>query len=241
MYLELWEVGLARVGMRDALKDSLTVAGNGMREVASWLKALYGLPAVVPEAFDSYLHDAPVARTPHPASRISLSGWALLEMLPALPTDVPPWVPRSVLLESQGLAVLRAGTRYLSLECGPLGGGHGHPDRLHLTLHADGRHWLADPGTGSYVSRDLFWYRSTLAHNAPRLDGLDQPAVDAWCSAFDVQAGWSWVRGAFAELARTLVAGPSYLLDVVELSGTSERVLELPWHPIGEVEVLSPG
>ena len=36
-------------------------------------------------------------------------------------------------------------------------------------------HWLADPGTGSYVTRDLFWYRSTLAHNAPRLDGLTQP------------------------------------------------------------------
>src|SRR2546430_15296661 len=64
---------------------------------------------------------------------------------------------------------------------GPSGGGHGHPDRLHLTLHADGVHWLADPGTGSYVSRDLFWYRSTLAHNAPRLDGASQSLGAAVC------------------------------------------------------------
>ena len=166
MYLELWEIGLATCGMRDA--------GTGMRDVASWLQALYRVPGVVPEVFDSYLHDAPVERIPHPASRISLSWWSLLEMLPELPSDAPPWVPGSVLLDSQGLAVLRAGERYVSLECGPLGGGHGHPDRLHLTLHADGVHWLPDVGTGSYVARDLLWYRSTLAHNATRLDGASR-------------------------------------------------------------------
>ena len=36
-----------------------------------------------------------------------------------------------------------------------------------------------DPGTGSYVAGDLFWYRSTLAHNAPRLDGRSQVPGDA--------------------------------------------------------------
>jgi len=25
-------------------------------------------------------------------------------------------------------------------------------------LHADGAYWLPDPGTGSYVAHDLFWY-----------------------------------------------------------------------------------
>ena len=117
---------------------------------------------------------------------------------PGASDDAPPWNPGSALLESQGLAMLRERDRYASLECGP-GGGHGHPDRLHLTLHADGV-------TGSPIPeparrpRDLFWYRSTLAHNAPRLDGLDQPAVDAWCSAFDVQEGWSWTRGGSGSL-----------------------------------------
>ncbi len=230
MYVELWEVGLANIGMRDA--------GSEMRELASWLKALYRVADVVPEMFDSYLHDAPAERIPHPASRIALSWWSLLEMLPALPSDAPPspWSPGSVLLESQGLAVLRSGGRYVSLECGPLGGGHGHPDRLHLTLYADGVHWLADPGTGSYLTRDLFWYRSTLAHNAPRLDGASQPG-DATCEAFDAAGAWAWTRGRYGDLTRTLVSGPGYVLDVVELASRTEHVAELPWHFRGKGDV----
>ena len=224
-YLELWEIGLANLGMRDT--------GSGMREIESWLGALYQAPAPALELFESYLHDAPIAsRIPHPASRRALSWWALLFMGGDLPADAPPWIPGSVLLESQGLAVLRAagGRRYASLECGPYGGGHGHPDRLHLTLHADGVHWLADPGTGSYVSRDLFWYRSTLAHNAPRLDGASQSPGDAACEAFDTSGEWAWVRGRYGEITRTVVSGPGYLLDVVDLASRSEHVLELPWH-----------
>jgi len=144
-------------------------------------------------------------------------------------------------MESQGLAVLRAGEWYVSLECGPAGGGHGHPDRLNLTLHADGVHWLPDFGTGSYVARDLFWYRSTLAHNAPRTGGASQAAGDARCEAFAVAGEWAWARGAFGELARTIVSGPRYVLDVVELSSREEHVLELPWHFAGSGDVATPG
>ena len=232
MYLELWEIGLATCGMRDA--------GTGMRDVASWLQALYRVPGVVPEVFDSYLHDAPVERIPRPASRISLSWWSLLEMLPELPSDAPPWVPGSVLLDSQGLAVLRAGERYVSLECGPIGGGHGHPDRLHLTLHADGVHWLPDVGTGSYVARDLLWYRSTLAHNAPRLDGASRGG-NAMCETFDAPGDWGWTRGRNGDVTRTVVAGPAYLLDIVELASREDHLLELPWHFQGRGDVVTRG
>ncbi len=55
-----------------------------------------------------------------------------------------------------------------------------------------------------------------------------------------MREGWSWARGRFGDLARTLVAG-TYLLDVVELNGAEERTLELPWHPDGRVEVVTPG
>ncbi len=227
MYLELWEVGLARLGNADT-------------DLWGWLRELYAAPAPRAETFDSYLHEAGEHSPAGPRARADLSWWALLEMVPALPAAPAPWAPGAALLEGQGLAILRDGTRYASLECGQLGGGHGHPDRLHLTLHAEGHHWLADPGTGSYVSRDLFWYRSTLAHNAPRLDGRSQPPGDARCEAFDVQPGWSWARGRYGDLTRTLVAG-AYLLDVVELNGAEERTLELPWHPAGRIEVVTAG
>lgn len=230
MYLELWEAGLAMGGR----------AGRAAEGLADWLARLYRVPAPRAEVFDSYLHEA---GEPPPArrGRADLSWWMLLAMAPELEGSPERWAPGSVFLPSQGLAVLRSGTRYASLECGPYGGGHGHPDRLHLTVHQDGVHWLPDFGAGSYVARDLFWYRSTLAHNAPRLDGASQRPGDAACEFFAAADDWAWVRGRFGPLARTVVSGPAYLLDLVELASDQEHTLELPWHLAGTVEVRGPG
>jgi len=230
-FVELWEVGLAGLGERGA--------GSGTVGLASWLSAVYGEATMKPQLSESYLHDAPLEPLPAPRSptRTTLSWWALLFVLPELPADAPTWSPGSVLLDSHGLAVLRAGGRYVSIECGRYGGGHGHPDRLHLTLHASGTHWLADPGTGAYTSRDLFWYRSTLAHNAPRLDRASQPEGDATCDSFDSAAGWAWVRGRYGELVRMVVSGPTYVIDVLELASRTDHTVELPWHFAGTGEV----
>ena len=230
-HLELWEVGLARLQKEE---------NGALADVASWLAALYEAPPAPRELLESYLHDAPVDRTPQPAARAALSWWSLLEALPELPA-AEPWNAPSVLLESQGVAIFRAGTRYAGLECGQYGGGHGHPDRLHLTLYADGVHWLADPGTGSYVSRDLFWYRSTLAHNAPRLDGASQESGNAVCECYEAHDDWGWARGQFGDLERTVAIGARYLIDVVDLGARDEHLLELPWHIAGSGDVATGG
>ena len=231
MYLEMWEIGLARVDP----------SNQRNAELWSWLRALYRAPAPAAQTFDSYLHEAGEPAPPEARTRADLSWWALLEMIPSLPQSTAPWSPASALVEGQGLAIFREGDRYASLECGRLGGGHGHPDRLNLIFHADGEYWLPDLGTGSYVSRDLYWYRSTLAHNAPRLDGVSQLPGDALCENFDCSGAWAWARGRFGALTRTLVAGPNYLLDVVDLSGTDDHTLELPWHLTGTVSVEPAG
>ncbi|MEO8138719.1 MAG: heparinase II/III family protein [Gemmatimonadota bacterium] len=232
MYLELWERGIA-----DLLSKEQQAPAS---EMGAWLRWLYALPAPAAEVFDSYLHEAgeeaPVRR-----NRSDLSWWMLLSMVPQLPGMGASWAPASTLLEEQGLALLRQGDRYISLECGEYGGGHGHPDRLHLTLHAGGVHWLADPGTGSYVSPELAWYRSTMAHNAPRVDETSQPMADARCEMFDAPGPWSWVRGKFGRFTRTVIAGPAHLVDVVEFADDQEHLVELPWHPEGQIEILSPG
>jgi len=233
-YVELWEVGLAQL----LTHESSIVEGTSL---PAWLRMLYDTPPTPREASESYLHDAPVDGTPQPPSRSSLSWWALLEMLPELPPATAPWTPITVLLESQGLAVLRNNGRYASLECGPQGGGHGHPDRLQLTLFADGVYWLPDPGTGSYVTPDLFWYRSTLAHNAPRLNGESQPRGNASVVSFDDQAPWAWVHGRFDGMSRMVMSGPAYLVDVVTFSGGDEQQLELPWHIAGRGSVETRG
>ncbi len=231
MYLELWEAGLAFINEGEAAASA---------DVSGWLAARYADQAPAPQVFDSYLHEAG-EQAPLTRSRANLSSWMLLTMLPQLPPSDPERRTVSVLLPEQGLAVLRGPGHYATLECGGYGGGHGHPDRLHLSLHANGVHWLADPGTATYVSRDLFWYRSTLAHNAPRLDGRSQGMEDARCDAFDQGAGWGWMRGMVGKLSRTVVVGEGHLLDIVEYNAEESRLVELPWHPHSKLGLLTAG
>ncbi len=227
-YLECWEAGLGWLGE------------SAPAELVPWLDALYRVPGRPASSYDAYLHDAPNTDA-RSVTRTDLSWWMLLSMLPELPPPSEPWTPSSALLDGQGLAVLRHGNRYVSLECGDAGGGHGHPDRLHLTVHAGGVHWLPDPGTGSYVERDLFWYRSTWAHNAPCLDGRSQAPDKARCAAFDDNGDWGWIQGEWSGVNRTIVTGPDWLVDLVEYDGPSSRRLELPWHFQGRLEIETAG
>lgn len=233
--LELWEIGRGWLG------------GDG--ELDAWLGALYALesPRTNSLLYDAWLHDAgqpdvTLSEAKRPNHRGALSWWALTAMPPAPdPAAVPPWNPASLFMSGQGLAVLRHGDLYASLECGREIGGHGHPDRLHLTLHAAGVHWLPDPGTGSYVEPVLEWYRSALAHNAPRLDGINAGGEDAWCSAFEADGEWAWCRAKAGRFQRTLVASPGQLLDVLEVDASAGETVDLPWHFMGTLDVVSGG
>jgi hypothetical protein len=226
-YVECWEAGLTALG--DAAPDTLV----------PWLRALYQTPSRPAATYDAYLHDAGEPGR-SPLGRADLSWWMLLAMTPELPPDSDPIEPASTLLVTQGVAVLRQHDRYVSLECGGRAGGHGHPDDLHLTLHAGGVHWLADPGAGSYVTRDLFWYRSALAHNAPRIVGAPDKDADARCIAFDDAGDWGWTQARAGKLRRSVVQGPEWILDVVDRDA-GEGTLELPWHLEGSVQVETRG
>src|SRR5262249_36840147 len=158
----------------------------------------------VPESMDTgfaELAEQETNRLPQKQARDRLGWKALLWMLQEPPkSGAAQTGESSVLLADHGLAVLRpAPTRYVSLECGRRTGGHGHPDLLHLTLFWDGA-VLLDPGTGSYVSPSLHWYRSTLAHNAPGLAGVGQVSRDGYCSLFEPGERWSVVRAHASEL-----------------------------------------
>ncbi len=229
---ELWELVLAR---------------GGEHPFASLLGHVYD-PAIA-AAPDGVGAITEVERT-EPAGGVRRGGlgWkALAWMLPALPEAEPDaWRPGSVHLEATGLAIFRrdAGRTYVSLDYGESGGGHGHPDRLNFTLHAGGVAWLPDFGTGSYVSRDLGWYRSTLAHNAPIVDAVSQAEARGLCVGFEEGAQYGWACAQLPDataydgvgLQRTVVVTPEYVLDVVQMaSSVGERTLALPWHGLGRV------
>jgi len=175
-------------------------------------------------------------------------GWrSLLFASPNLP-PLASARPRSALLAEQGYAILRRddGRLYAALDYGHSGAGHGHPDRLNFVLVNGDDRWLDDVGTGSYVDPSLHWYRSTLAHNAPLVDGRSQERVHGALIAYEDRGDAGWVRAVVDGVApgvtfeRTLVAMPDYVLD--ELSWRSDRDVrvDLPFHADGELVGVGP-
>lgn len=171
-------------------------------------------------------------------------GWrALLFASPTLPgaTAQP---PRSAHLPAQGYTVFRREPDvYVGFDYGQSGGGHGHPDRLNLTLYEGDTRWLDDLGTGSYVDRSLHWYRSTLAHNAPLVDGHSQPLMDGKLRAHDEREGMGWALASLdiaegeVRLERAVIVATGYLID--ELSWTTRgpaQRIELPLHLAGRCD-----
>ena len=61
------------------------------------------------------------------------------------------------------------------------------------------------------------------------------------CDNFEEQGEWAWARGRFGDLTRTLVAGPAYLLDMVDLSCGRRSAARAAAAPERAGEVTVPG
>ena len=166
------------------------------------------------------------------------------------PTEPAP-PERSRAFPDSGFYVMRGGAHHLVVRCGPLGtggrGGHTHNDNLSFDLFAGGRHFLVDPGTGSYTGdpelRNRF--RSTAAHNTVMIDDREQNRfdtrelfamqansssvvrrwepgsdTDVWTGevAYDTEAGAPWVHRRTITFHRN--AGTWRLEDAVVGTGT---------------------
>lgn len=170
-------------------------------------------------------------------------GWkSLLFARPTLPVAINTAFD-SALLGDQGFAVLRrdSGRVYVALDYGHSGGGHGHPDRLNLWLVNRDEHVLEDVGTGSYVDPSLNWYRSTLAHNAPLVDGRSQPRVDGRLRAWDERGDVGWIDAQLpiapgVVVRRAVIATETYLVDLVEWEADRSIRLDLPFHVEAELQ-----
>ena len=167
-------------------------------------------------------------------ARADLSWRALLHATPE-PVPLAAWTPRSALRSAEGLSVLRR--EHARVFVGLEGGGdpqhHGHPDTLALTLQAGSARWLEDPGTGSYVDPSLAWYRSTLAHHAPLVNGATQVARSVQVLNFEDRGGAGWMRKALTLdngtlLTRTVVVCDGYLVDQLTWSADAPVTLTLP-------------
>ncbi len=181
-----------------------------------------------------------------PATRLTRAdlGWKSLLCARPVHQRGEAFVPVSVHLPAQGFAVFRrdAGRVYVALDYGTPGGGHGHPDRLNMWFVNGNARFLEDMGTGSYVERTLFWYRSTLAHNAPLLDGRSQPYGSGLLEAWDERGAAGWIEASFdlapgrLRATRRLIVLPDYVIDELEWNGADPATIDLPFHFRPEAE-----
>jgi hypothetical protein len=177
-------------------------------------------------------HSPPVRLT-----RADLGWRSLLFARASLPPPGDAY-PGSVTVESQGLTIHRRqqGDVYVALDWGQGGGGHGHPDCLNLLFSHGATRWLDDLGTGSYVDPSLHWYRSTLAHNAPLVDGRSQARVHGECIGLGADAGFEFVSARAYGIApgvrveRTVVTADRYFIDEVRWEAEDVVQFDLPVH-----------
>ena len=233
-FAELAELGLARQPADSRLTGALATLYDG----------------TVPRRETGRARSTAEAERNSPATALDRGdlGWrSLLFAPPSLP-PLAPSPPASVVLPGQGLAILRReqGSVYVALDYGHSGAGHGHPDRLNLVLVRGNDRWLDDVGTGSYVDPSLHWYRSTLAHNAPLVNGRSQERVHGTLAAFDETPHAGWVR-AFVDgvapgvrLERTVVAMPRYVIDELTWQSDHDVDIDLPFHVDGELAGAGP-
>lgn len=100
----------------------------------------------------------------------SLWWWGMAPVVNAPPINL-----NSVAFLSGGNYILRSGSDYVFMDCGPLGladrGGHGHNDCLSFEAALKGCSLIVDPGcyvyTADYQMRNQF--RSTAVHNTPQV------------------------------------------------------------------------
>lgn len=101
------------------------------------------------------------------------------------PTLEPPL--RSYSFDHSGHYVMRSGwdeqALYLYFRCGPLGGGHGHADMLHIDVHAYGKQLLTDLGRYNYSDHTPLrkQLKQCKSHNTTVVDDTDfTEIIDTW-------------------------------------------------------------
>lgn len=156
-----------------------------------------------------------------------------------------PLITGSANLEDSGLVRLQPGGKKANacvfFDYGPHGGGHGHFDKLNITVYADGREWVLDPGRLSYRHGEYkTWVKHTIAHNTVTVDQQSQKATSGrllWFETTDQYAACAATTQEAYEgtsLTRQLVLTPDLLIDVFDVEANRERTLDWAVHARSE-------
>ena len=176
--------------------------------------------------------------------------------LPPLDTSDAPLFPQpSRLLDGYGMGILNnpADSISASLYYG-LHGGHGHMDRMHFDVFANGQPMMPDLGypdfMNAYVPGIFTWSKNTICHNTVTVDTSKQPVNQAgtvqlfagcpFARVLDVDAPETYPQCTTYRRQLLMVDiddAHSYFLDVFTVEGGSEHDYALHGPP-GEFEAI---
>ena len=170
--------------------------------------------------------------------------------------ETPPLVESNE--AASGFAVLRpqlpsGSPGELLLKYGPHGGGHGHADKLALSIYGGGRRWGADLGTPGYgIAINDSWYRHTLSHSTVLLEGEAQPPATGEALRFrpvggndfgiaDAQVHWEQGPYAAAYARRVVLAREGYFIVLTRVEAPVARRAHVVFHHEGSIAEWPPG
>ena len=140
---------------------------------------------------------------------------------------------KSICFEDLGVTILRSGDKAVVFKYGPYGGGHGHPDKLSITLFDGKEELLSDLGTSAYGVPDYTqWYRKTVSHSTVTVDGRDQAPVRGQLVSFTPSANGGTVEARVGnaypdvEMTRSLNLQGNRLTDIFTCTSSSPRTYD---------------
>lgn len=140
---------------------------------------------------------------------------------------------QSYSFNTSGFCLLRSDARTVVLKFGGEGIGHGHPDKLSITIHDGKNELVSDFGTSGYGVPDyLKWYKRTLSHNTVTVDAKDQkrsvgkllkfnPRSDGGYAEAETTTAYPGVR-----MKRSLDLKGTHLQDVYTCTSDSSHLYE---------------
>jgi hypothetical protein len=197
----------------------------------AWVLANGYKPGAVPAGM--------VSANPRDALRQGLYAFLFGGDIPANGTPPP---AASVNFPVLGICMLRSTNgAMMSFHYGPFLG-HGHLDKMGVTLFANRKLWLADYGTPGYGASILPWYQSTFAHNTIVVDGKSQNRtkennVKLWLGGADREAAASETTEAYPGVAhtRTVTRIGDYFVLADRLKSKEEHTYDLYLHSEGKL------
>ena len=169
----------------------------------------------------------------------------LAELLGSSAKPQWPLATKSMNLADAGLAILRVGDgtdqSCVFFDYGRHGGGHGHYDKMNITLFANGREWLLDTGRIGYSHKEYkTWVKHTVAHNTVVVNRSNQWPATGSLHWLKTGGGWAACAGECktayvgVSMRRYLLLTKQMLVDVLDVQAT--RDIQIDWlaHAVSE-------